>query len=218
MYQEPCLADEVVVILGDGEVVDRFLAWERGDGDDPAPGALHRLYKIAHLHLIRSEPTAVLRVAALDPEGMIDAGPQRRLLAFQPHLKQAGRVERSERRDWLRLKLAGLRIARDHRVTLVDVLDGNVAAAGMHRRAGGKAGWGWFEVSHPFRTKRGKDGTPSAYRRVKGGAPGDPRSRVGGRFIRRLQLAYKCVRQRSCITSRNAHALIPLIRSRDSDL
>jgi len=141
--KEPSFTDEVVVIFGDGEVIDGFLAWERGDGDDPAPGALHRLYKIAHMHLIRSEPTTVQRVAALDPEGMIDAGPQGRLLAFDAYFKQAGLVQRSERSDRLRLQLAGDRVARDHRVAFVNVLDGNVAVAGMHRRASGKAAEPW---------------------------------------------------------------------------
>jgi hypothetical protein len=37
MYKEPSLADEVIMVQIDGEVVDRFLAWERGDRHHPAP-------------------------------------------------------------------------------------------------------------------------------------------------------------------------------------
>jgi len=111
---------------------------------------------------------------------MIDAGTQRCLLAFEAYLKQARLMQRSERRDRLRLQLAGGRVARDYRVTLVDVLDGNIATAGMNRRAFGDSQvsesrfgapgrllW-WYgnrtvEVrgSHPFRKERGKDGAPS---------------------------------------------------------
>ena len=50
MNEEPSFADEVVVVLIDGEVVDGFLVCNRGDGNDSAPVPLQRLYKVADLH------------------------------------------------------------------------------------------------------------------------------------------------------------------------
>jgi hypothetical protein len=137
--EEASFADEVIVIQIDGEVVDGFLAWERGDRHHPAPGALHRLYKVANLHPIRFEPNPIRGIAALDPEGMVDAGPQRRSLALDAHLQQRGLVQRSERRDRPRLHLAGRAAVRENLVAHLDLLDGNVAAAGMDRRADGSS-------------------------------------------------------------------------------
>jgi hypothetical protein len=95
MNQEPSLTDEVIVIFVDGEVVDGFLAWERGYRDHPAPAALQRLYEIADAHVAGGHPGR-RSLAALDPEGMLGAGPQRRSLALDAHVKERVLVQRGE--------------------------------------------------------------------------------------------------------------------------
>ena len=46
--KKPSFADEVIMVLVYGEVVDGFLAWERGDRNHPAPSAQDGLQQIAH--------------------------------------------------------------------------------------------------------------------------------------------------------------------------
>ena len=101
MYEEPGFADEVVVVLVDGEVVDGFLAWQRSDRNHPAPVPLKGLELISHPHTTRFDPGG-LRLAAFDPEGMTSAGPERIMFALDAYLQQRVLVQRSERRDRLR--------------------------------------------------------------------------------------------------------------------
>jgi len=67
MYQEPGLADEVVVVFVDSEIVNCLLAGVWGDGRYHAPLAADGLQAVAYAHLAGWRPLG-WRVGALDKQ------------------------------------------------------------------------------------------------------------------------------------------------------
>lgn len=139
MYQQPSASHEVIVVVVNLEIIDSLLTSDRRDGDDLAPVALDILDEIAHLHVAGFDPIAVFGLAALDPEGMVEAGPQEIAFAFDAKLQQSVSVRLGERRDGLVLQLAGRPVARENLVAHLDAFHRNDAALGVNRRSGGKA-------------------------------------------------------------------------------
>ena len=122
MNEEASFTNEIIMILIDGEVVDGFLAFERSDGRNPPPVAIHCLKQIAYLHFARFHPCAVSRISSPDPEWMSRAGPQWRSLAYaggDPEEMGIGPVHAIPKA----LKMAGLALDQ------IDVIELNEAFA-----------------------------------------------------------------------------------------
>jgi len=137
MNEEPSLTDEVVMVIGDSEIVNRLVAGDRVDGGDHAPLAADGLQAVADAHLSCGNPRA-LRFAALDPERVPGAGTQRIMLALDAHLKQLVVVRGGQRGDGSGLQFAGGAVAGHDLVADCDLLDGRVAVVGVDGRAGGE--------------------------------------------------------------------------------
>jgi hypothetical protein len=73
MNEEASLADEVVMVIGDSEIVDRFLAGDGRESRDAPPIAVFSFESVTELKLARFNPFSLLSVSASGPERMSDA-------------------------------------------------------------------------------------------------------------------------------------------------
>ena len=137
MNEEPSLTDEVVMVIGDSEIVNRLVAGDRVDGGDHAPLAADGLQAVADAHLSCGNPRA-LRFAALDPEGVAGAWVERVAFALDAHLEEFVVVRGGERCYGLGFQHAGGAVAGYDLVADCDLLDGHVAVVGVDGRAGGE--------------------------------------------------------------------------------
>ena len=74
MDQESCLADEIVIVLGDSEIVDCGLIFFVHDRGDSSPLSFDRLDPVADPDLSGLEPRPRL-VSVFHPEGMTGTRP-----------------------------------------------------------------------------------------------------------------------------------------------
>jgi len=92
MNQEPGFADEVVVIFGDGEVVDRLFPINGRDRFDLTPVAGEGGNQFSGVQVPGVDPMSAVGVAALDPERMPDRRPNRILFSGNVQLQQLAGV------------------------------------------------------------------------------------------------------------------------------
>ena len=139
MNQEPGLPDEVIMIFGDSEIVNRSIALEWCDSRDPSPSPANREQLITHLHFPGRHPGTVRGVAAFHPEGMPSAGVQWLVLALDADFQKLVVVRWSQRRDALVFQLASGPVTGQNFVPDLDRLNRYIAMVSMDRRPCSKA-------------------------------------------------------------------------------
>jgi len=135
--KEASFPDEVVMVLGDSEIVNCLLAGEGGGAGDHAPFGADGYQAIAYAHFSGWRPLG-FRVAAFGPEGVAGAWVERVAFALDAHLEEFVVVRGGERCYGLGFQLAGGAVAGHDLVADCDLLDGHVAVVGVDGRAGGE--------------------------------------------------------------------------------
>ena len=136
MHQQPFVADEVVVVFLNGEIVHGGEAVERFDGLYGDPAAVLGFQLLARNQVSGVDPVRLVLRIAPRTEGVNRRGPQGVLFTGNAQLQQFVAMAGSNGCDALQLVLAGGFIVRPDLVANLDALDRHCAVVGLHRRAG----------------------------------------------------------------------------------